>query len=47
MNKISNNKNQIVTLVAKLLNLVNTDNYVIIPREKNKKFIQEYNLNME
>lgn len=47
MNKISNNKNQIATLVAKLLNLVNTDNYVIIPREKNKKFIQEYNLNME
>lgn len=28
MNKISNNKNQIATLVAKLLNLVNTDNYV-------------------
>lgn len=34
MNKISNNKNQIATLVAKILNLVNTNNYVIIPREK-------------
>ena len=26
MNKISNNKNQIATLVAKILNLVNTMN---------------------
>lgn len=34
MNKISNNKNQIATLVAKILNLVNINNYVIIPREK-------------
>lgn len=34
MNKISNNKNQIAKLVAKILNLVNTNNYVIIPREK-------------